>query len=116
MERREVTILDTGERYPCAGGRHILGAMASLGRKGIPSGCHGGGCGVCKVRIVSGECSTLAMCRSHVSVDEQAQGYVLACRAFPQTDVSLEVVGGMRKAMLKHGANASTQRKKYGFV
>lgn len=113
MERHDVEILDTGERYPCGGGRHILGAMAALGRKGIPSGCHGGGCGVCKVRIVAGEVSTLSMCRSHVSAEEQAQGYVLACRAFPHTDVSLEVVGGMRKAMMKH---AAAKPKKYGFV
>jgi len=103
----QVEIRDTAERYPCGGEHSLLKAMAALGRKGIPSGCHGGGCGVCKVRITEGEVSTLVMSCTHVSEEEKAQGYVLACRAFPRSDIALEVVGGMRKCIT---------RRRYGFV
>jgi ferredoxin len=104
-----VRIKDTGEEYACSSEQHLLRAMAALGRRGIPSGCHGGGCGVCKVRILEGHVKTLAMSRAHVSEEEQRQGYVLACRAYPHSDLVVEVVGGMRKAMSRHP-------NRYGFI
>lgn len=97
----QVLIRDTGERYPCAAGVSLLKAMVALGRGGIPSGCHGGGCGVCKVRILEGAVRTGAMSRSRVSAEEERAGYVLACRAYPLSDVVLEVVGGMRKGLVR---------------
>lgn len=108
--RYSVRIVDTGEHYTCAASQNLLKAMLALGRKGIPSGCHGGGCGVCKVRLIEGSADVGRMSRAHVSVEEQAQGYVLACQAFPRSDIVLEVVGGMRKSMLRH------QPRRYGFV
>lgn len=94
-------IRDTGERYACSGEQSLLKAMVALGRRGIPSGCHGGGCGVCKVRVVEGAVRSGPMCRSRVSVEEERAGHVLACRAYPLSDVVLEVVGGMRKGLVR---------------
>ncbi|MCA8908803.1 MAG: 2Fe-2S iron-sulfur cluster binding domain-containing protein [Rhodospirillaceae bacterium] len=105
--RYEVTVAETGESYLCSPHSHLLGAMVALGRKGIPSGCHGGGCGVCKVRVVAGDYSTLPMSRAHISPDEEQQGIVLACRTFPLADLRLEVVGKLKKAVT---------RKKFGLV
>ncbi|BBD79560.1 iron-sulfur binding electron transfer protein [Aerosticca soli] len=96
-----ITLRETGESYACAGDRSLLKAMVALGRRGIPSGCHGGGCGVCKIRVLEGSVRCEAMSRSHVSVEEQATGYALACRAYPLSDVVLEVVGGMRKGLTR---------------
>ncbi|MCP4055869.1 MAG: 2Fe-2S iron-sulfur cluster binding domain-containing protein [Pseudoalteromonas sp.] len=47
----KVLIENTDEVFGCSEGQHILSAMSKMGKKGIPSGCHGGGCGVCKVKI-----------------------------------------------------------------
>lgn len=102
----QVTILDTGEVYTCPASVSVLKAMARLGRKGIPSGCHGGGCGVCKVQVVSGEVETETMSRSHVSEEEQRAGYALACRCYPGSDIAVKVVGKMQKAVTR----------RYGFV
>ncbi|WP_440995064.1 2Fe-2S iron-sulfur cluster-binding protein [Arhodomonas sp. SL1] len=104
--RYRITILDTGELYSCPGSVSVLKAMAQLGRKGIPSGCHGGGCGVCKVQVVSGEIETLPMSRTHVSEAEEQAGLALACRCYPGSDISLKVIGKMQKAVKRH----------YGFV
>ncbi|MDM9653249.1 2Fe-2S iron-sulfur cluster binding domain-containing protein [Pseudomonas wenzhouensis] len=104
-----VRIKDTGDEYVCSSEQHLLRTMAALGRRGIPSGCHGGGCGVCKVRILEGYVQTLAMSRAHVSEEEQRQGCVLACRAYPHSDLVVEVIGGMRKAMSRHP-------NRYGFI
>lgn len=105
--RFEVTVAETGESYLCSPHSHLLGAMVALGRKGIPSGCHGGGCGVCKVRVVAGDYATLPMSRAHISLDEERRGIVLACRTYPQTDLRLEVIGKLKKAVT---------RKKFGLV
>ena len=92
MNRYEVHIENTREAYGCAGDRTLLGGMEALARKGIPVGCRGGGCGVCKVRIEAGSVRTDKMSRAHVSAEEEAQGYVLACRAYPTSDVRLSAV------------------------
>lgn len=103
----EVTIADTGESYLCRPPNHLLGAMVTLGRRGIPSGCHGGGCGVCKVKVLDGRYRTAAMSREHISADEEHQGVVLACRTFPLADLRVQVVGKLKKAVT---------RKRFGLV
>ncbi|MBN8284354.1 2Fe-2S iron-sulfur cluster-binding protein [Zoogloea sp.] len=88
-----VTIADTGEHYACTGDESLLSAMARLGRRGIPVGCRGGGCGVCKVEVLSGDFHTRAMSRDHVSDDDRASHRLLACRVYPASDLSLKVIG-----------------------
>ena len=93
--RHEVHIANTGEAYGCTESRSLLEGMEALSRRGIPVGCRGGGCGVCKVRIATGTVQVLKMSRCHVSVEEEAAGVVLACRAYPRSDVRLEAVDAM---------------------
>jgi ferredoxin len=89
--------IDDGQTYRCPGHRSLLEGMEALGREGIPVGCRNGGCGVCKVRITSGTCARRVMSREHVTEDEEAAGYVLACRAKPTSDIRLAVVGKMKR-------------------
>ena len=96
-----VTIEDTGEVYVCKETQHLLGGMVRLGKKGIPSGCHGGGCGVCKIEITNGDYDTKKMSRAHISAAEEVKGIVLACRVFPRSDIKLMVVGKLRKSVLR---------------
>ena len=97
MQRFEVLIEDTGEVYRCAETRSLLEGMEALGKKGIPAGCRGGGCGVCKVAIHAGSVSKRVMSRAHVSEAEEQAGIVLACRVKPTSDVRLAVLGAMKK-------------------
>jgi len=97
-----VSVSQTGETYPCAIGESLLQGMLRLGRKGIPVGCVNGGCGVCKVRILDGQTQQLGpVSRAHVSLDEEACGYTLACRVGPVTPVRLEVAGKFEKPFSK---------------
>lgn len=93
-----VLIEDSGERFPCGGEQNLLRAMEVLGRRGIPVGCRGGGCGVCKVQVTGGAYRTRKMSRACLSEAEEASGVVLACKLFPDSDLSLQVVGKMGKA------------------
>jgi ferredoxin len=94
-----VSIANTCEDFRCAATQSLLAAMESLGRKGIPVGCRGGGCGVCKVRVDSGRVHTQTMSRACVSVEEQRQGFVLACRAHPKSDLTVTAVDRLARCI-----------------
>lgn len=96
--KHEIHIADTGESYLCDENETVLVGMARLGRKGIPLGCRGGGCGVCKVAVVDGRYQAGVMSRQHVTEDEQRTGQALACRIRPESRLTLKVMGAMRKS------------------
>lgn len=95
---RRIHIENCDDSFPCAEGADVLRAMECLGRKGIPVGCRGGGCGVCKVQVLEGPYHTGTMSRACVSEQEQAQGFALACKLIPDGDVRLRVVGRMSRS------------------
>lgn len=97
--RHTVTIEDTGESYVCGEEESLLNAMARLGRRGIPVGCRGGGCGVCKVEVTSGAFSARPMSRQHVSIEDEERQRLLACRVFPRGNLSVKAVGKMGRAL-----------------
>lgn len=103
-----VAIGNTRERYPCRADQTLLGGMEQLGRKGIPVGCRGGGCGVCKVRIESGDVRRERMSRCHVSAEEEAQGYVLACKAYPRSDLALRAVEKLARCIERQASGQSS--------
>ncbi len=97
-----VHIEDTGERFDCLPGESLLTSMVRLGRRGIPVGCRGGGCGVCKIEITQGQVSTRVMSRAHISSDDECNGRLLACKSSPLTDVSIKVIGHMHKTVCRN--------------
>lgn len=94
----QVCFLDTGETLSCGEAYSLLQSMERLGRKGIPVGCRNGGCGVCKIRVIDGTVERRVMSRAHVSVEEEATGFALACRITPRSNLAIQVVGKMRTA------------------
>lgn len=68
--------------------------MSSMRRAGFfKGGCRGGGCGICKVRVVSGEVSLCRMSREHITPEEEAEGFILACCAKLNSDIVLALNG-----------------------
>jgi ferredoxin len=96
-----ITIEDTGETYKCDERISVLEGMENLGKKGIPVGCRGGGCGVCKIEIVVSDYKKRVMSRDHVSEDEEALGIVLACRVKSLDPMTVRVLGKMKKNVCK---------------
>lgn len=97
--RHSVRLDDTGEVFACREDQTVLLAMEALGRRGIPVGCRGGGCGVCKLRVTAGRYEVRKMSRACVSQEEEAEGVVLACKLHPRSDLVATVVGKMLKAL-----------------
>jgi len=111
MSYYEVMIEETGEIYRCSSTESLLTGMERLGKKGIPVGCRGGGCGVCKIKVSQGDIEKRVMSRDHISESEEQQGTVLACRVRPLSDVQLCVIGKMQKtvcAKIKNPADSNT--------
>ncbi|MBS0356283.1 MAG: 2Fe-2S iron-sulfur cluster binding domain-containing protein [Proteobacteria bacterium] len=100
-----VSIEDADVRYACAPQESLLSGLHRLGLRGIPVGCRGGGCGVCKVEITEGEFSTRAMSRDHVSDDDLAHRRLLACRVYPSSDLSVKVIGKLQKKVCTPAAD-----------
>ncbi|MBC8751014.1 MULTISPECIES: 2Fe-2S iron-sulfur cluster-binding protein [Paraburkholderia] len=96
-----IEVENTGDTFGCPENATVLHAMAATGGRGIPLGCRGGGCGVCKVQVLSGRYHACKMSRACVSADEEARGTVLACRVSPLTDLSVRVIGRMARCIDK---------------
>lgn len=97
--RYTVVIENTGESYACHADQTLLAGMENLGKRGIPVGCRGGGCGVCKIEIVTGEVITRPMSRDHICIEDELAKRVLACRVRPASDIRLRVLGLMEKTI-----------------
>ncbi len=104
----EILIADTGERFNCMPDENVLRAMERLNRRGIPVGCRGGGCGVCKIKVVRGTFTARKMSRAHISVDDEAAGIGLACRLTPNSDLELQVIGQLHKSIVAQRARLAT--------
>ena len=72
-----------------AEGQSLLAACERSRQTAIRVGCRGGGCGVCRVRIVSGRYRHKAMSKTHINAQDLAAGVVLACRVFPESDMEI---------------------------
>lgn len=91
MTIRHNISVDTGAQFACPDGERVLIAMERAGVDDIDVGCRGGGCGVCRVRVVEGKFRTGPMSKAKVSDQERAAGYALACRLYPLGDLSLSI-------------------------
>jgi ferredoxin len=75
--------------YDCAPGVTPLRAARDLFIP-IPTGCQRGGCGMCKMKVVSGEYEQ-ELIRNHVvlSDEELENGFALACCMTPKSDLEM---------------------------
>ncbi len=97
MGARYNITLASGETFPCGTeDESVLAAMRRANVGPIKSGCFGGGCGICKMRVTSGSYRRFKpMSRAHVSEQEQQNGVVLLCCIRPTSDLTLAPVNDM---------------------
>jgi len=86
--RHTVTVRDTGVRFTCAEDESVLAMMFHNGKGPLRYGCCGGGCGICKMKVVSGEWFAFKpMSAAHVSNEDKLVGVVLLCCIQPRSDL-----------------------------
>ena len=87
----EISDLTNGDIFICDEDESLFAAMIRTGKGSIRYGCEGGGCGVCKIKIISGDTKKFKnMSRAHVSAEEEAEGFALACCIKPLSDIRFE--------------------------
>ncbi len=97
-----IRIADSADHFTCRDGQNVLLAMERLGRSGIPVGCRGGGCGICRVQVLDGGVyRTLKMSRAQVSETDEAAGICLACKLLPEGDLTIRPLGLLQKQLSK---------------
>lgn len=86
-----ITVEPAGATFRCPDTKSILvGVEHSGGAPFIQVGCRSGGCGVCRVHVLSGTYTTKRMSKAFVTDADLEQGVVLSCRAFPTSDLVVE--------------------------
>jgi len=85
-----IEIVNRKFNFYCSEDQVLLVGMERRNESFIRVGCRGGGCGICKVRIIDGNYETKRMSRAHISEAEEKQGYALACRVLPRSDLLIE--------------------------
>jgi CDP-4-dehydro-6-deoxyglucose reductase len=84
-----VSVLPSGRAFTTDTDETILAAAIRQGI-GLPYGCKDGACGSCKCRKLSGEVVMGEHQPKALTAEEQAQGFILTCRATALGDVVLE--------------------------
>ena len=87
--KHKITVTNKSDDFECSPDVSLLSGMELQAKKAISVGCRGGGCGFCKIRILSGEFETKKMSIKFVTKEEQAEGYALSCRVFPRSDMDV---------------------------
>ncbi len=71
----------------------LLTTLSRLPKKAITVGCRRGGCGVCKVKVVSGSVKVIQkMSRARVNERDVEKGFYLACSVVPISDLVVKLV------------------------
>ena len=77
-----------GDTVVCRADETVLSAILRSGAK-VVFGCRGGGCGTCKMRLISGQVD-YGRCSAAVLADEdKREGSFLSCQARPLSDLTV---------------------------
>jgi CDP-4-dehydro-6-deoxyglucose reductase len=92
MVSAQVTLRPSGREFSVEGHDSLLQAGMRAGIK-LNYGCGNGTCGMCKVRVTSGQVTRTMPTDYALSENEKAQGYVLACaHTAASSEVTLETL------------------------
>ena len=86
------TIAPFGISFSVRSDQTLLAAMERAGLRHVCIGCRRGGCGVCKVVVLTGEYNSQKMSRDHVSANDEVSGIVLACCIEPRSDITFSLI------------------------
>lgn len=81
-----VRVLETNKEFSCGEDTRVLEAMKRSGVGPVLHGCFGGGCGVCKMKVLSGDYEAVQK-MSCVHISDLEEHVVLICCIVPRSDL-----------------------------
>ena len=86
--KHTITVQNTDIVFQCDEEVSVLHAMIRHGKGPVGHGCCGGGCGVCRAKVVSGDYLAFKpMSTAHVTEADKKEGMALLCCIQPRSDV-----------------------------
>ncbi|MFT6472290.1 MAG: ferredoxin [Neptuniibacter pectenicola] len=92
ITKHKIQVLNQEQEFLCPSGITLLVGMEAINSHCIDVGCRGGGCGVCKIKVINGSFLSKRMSKAHITDEDLKKGVVLACRIFPTSDLKIEVL------------------------
>lgn len=77
----------------CENKESLSNAMLRVNKNHPIVGCRGGGCGICKIKILKGNYELGKMSKAKIDDYELGKGYTLACKTYPKSDLVVEFIG-----------------------
>jgi CDP-4-dehydro-6-deoxyglucose reductase, E3 len=90
-----ITLSPVGGAVACAPGESVLGAILGAGAS-VVFGCRGGGCGTCKMRLISGRVEHGRCSAAVLPQEEKHYGWFLSCQARALSDLTVELTAANR--------------------
>lgn len=90
MEPRIFRILIEGVEiaFSCKEDETVFAAMLRCRERPISQGCCGGGCGICRMKIVKGSYEQIKpMSKTHIKEQDKAKNRALLCCIQPRSDM-----------------------------
>jgi ferredoxin len=93
MKSYEITIVNHQEVITGHDDESVLEAMRRQSLDPMIHGCYGGGCGRCRIRVVSGlYVVKQKMSSQHISLLDTENDIVLACSIAPQSNICIKLL------------------------
>lgn len=80
--------------WPCRTGMTVAESASLHGYGQFFTGCHGGGCGVCKIKVLKDRFERKKESRLHITEHDRSVDLTLACCAKPLSNLLIEKVYG----------------------
>ena len=90
-----ISLTPVGESFVCGPEETVLSAIIRSGAH-VVFACRGGGCGTCKMRLLSGQVDHGRCSADVLPEEEKRQGAFLSCQARPLSDLTIELTATNR--------------------
>jgi len=85
-----ISFQPVGESVVCRADETVLAAILRSGAR-VVFGCRGGGCGTCRMRLISGQVEHGRCSAAVLTENDKREGAFLSCQARPLGDLSVEL-------------------------
>jgi ferredoxin len=94
-----ITLSPVGNAVPCRPDETVLAAILRSGAS-VMYGCRGGGCGTCKMRVISGHIEHGRCSAAVLPEEEKESGWFLSCQARALTDLTIDLTAANKYRVL----------------